>query len=503
MATISTKDFFSGGNVTVVESAGNVRLSSTPQQSGQNRVLQFAKNVGKDIVRPFARAGVTAYDIATAIPNLASSAYGAVTGDKQREQAQAQVGMSKLGSKNIPFLGEVKPLTGVNLDTAGAAASAASTIVGGGGVAKVGTSTLAGLAKQAVVTGAKSGAISGASAGFGSAAQDPSSTVGDITTSTLTGGVVGGGVGAATGLLTPISMGVFKLASKGVQKLSGGAQKIAKDTVDTFNPDAVAALTKAVKPGANNSQWASSVKLSLPVLADTEKAIGKPINSLESLNDALLTSKQRSWATFQKLLGPNANATIRGDSIADEMVKGIDRRFAAQNPGAVERIQAIADTYRRPLSLQEAEDFLQSANNDLFSYYAKNKVGQKVAEGDPNVAYVLREANALRTALYGKLDELTGSDAASFKRVYGALSNMQQEVQKRVNIARRQNPASLQETLNLAQGFGKILKSAANTEFGDALSGAGQIIASKVLKNTNSPDSLIEKAITKAKKLPK
>ena len=67
------------------------------------------------------------------------------------------------------------------------------------------------------------------------------------------------------------------------------------------------------------------------------------------------------------------------------------------------------------MGLEEAEDFLQSANNDLHTYYAKNKVGQQVAERDPSTGYVVAEAGQLRDSLYSALDNLTGPGAADLK----------------------------------------------------------------------------------------
>ena len=42
--------------------------------------------------------------------------------------------------------------------------------------------------------------------------------------------------------------------------------------------------------------------------------------------------------------------------------------------------------------------------------------------------------------LYGKLNELTGADAAQIKKTYGALSNVQNEVTGRLNVNARQSP---------------------------------------------------------------
>src|SRR5206468_5186323 len=134
-------------------------------------------------------------------------------------------------------------------------------------------------------------------------------------------------------------------------------------------------------------------------------------------------AKTSLWDEFTKKLtqakqfAPNAPsiATIDGNKVADAMMSSIDARTAAQNPALVKRITGVANTYRRPMSLDEAEEFLESANNELNSYYAKNKVGQQVAARDPETGHVVREADELRNQLYAKLDELTGPGARELK----------------------------------------------------------------------------------------
>lgn len=261
-----------------------------------------------------------------------------------------------------------------------------------------------------------------------------------------------------------------------------------------LNPDAEMALTKAIKPGKNNKNWTKDVRDSLPYLQETSQTSGKPIRNADDLIDAIGTTKKRVWESFKGLLDPSKNATIDGNVIADAMEKTIDRRFRSQNPRAVESIIEKAKTYRRALSVDEAEEFLQSVNNELNSYYAKSKVSQVVARKDPATGHIVAEAEALRDALYTKLGELTGKDAAQVKKVYGALSNLEKETRGRALVAARQNPNSLQEQLSFAQGLGKIGKSALNMELGDAASGVAQMVGGRYIKNLGTTDSLIERA---------
>jgi hypothetical protein len=299
-----------------------------------------------------------------------------------------------------------------------------------------------------------------------------------------------------------------KAASDIVNKLPTAAEQIANAPFklvgkpfqalkNAVSPDVQVALTKAIKPAAKNFQFGSDLQSALPDIVTTAQKEGLPLDSLENLKAAIGQAKQGVWKEYQSLLGPNAKATIDGNQIADAMVSSIDQRFRLQNPAAADRIEAIANTYRRDLSLQDAENFLQSANNDLNSYYAKNKVSQRVAQADPTIGYVVNEADALRNSLYGKLDELTGKSAATIKQRYGALSNMENAVSNRVNVAARQNPDSLAEQIGVAQGLANLGGSVVRGNIGDAVKGGIQMTASHLLKVRNTSDSLVENAFKK------
>lgn len=282
----------------------------------------------------------------------------------------------------------------------------------------------------------------------------------------------------------------------------GAAKGTAKAIKSTLNPEVEQALTRAIKPGTNNTRWDADLRLALPHIAQTAEQSGKPIKTIDELAGNVAQTKKRVWASYAEQLGPNVNQTIDGSPIADAMISSMNNRFVSQNPKEAQKIVQMAETYRREIPLGEAEDFLQSANNDLHSYYAKNKVGQGAAKADPSVGHVVAEADALRAELYKKLDSLTGSNAAELKRVYGALSNLQEAAVKRANVAARQNTDSLSEQLNFAQGLGKIGKSALNLNLGDAASGVIQMGSAKLLKEKNSTNGLIEHAFTKYSRKP-
>lgn len=291
---------------------------------------------------------------------------------------------------------------------------------------------------------------------------------------------------------------------------SSGPGTIAK-TLGIVDPPPNQLLTKAIKPLASNTGWDAAIAKAAPDMKAVETDLGHPITSVDDALSAAGVAKKALWKQYAaKLKSASApqvgndlsetagsSPSIDGNEIANAMMKSIDARTRLQRPDLVEKVQKVADTYRRPMGLEEAEDFLQSANNDLHGYYAKNKVGRQVAQGDPEMGSTVAEADQLRNSLYSKLDELTGPGAADLKRRYGALSNVENELLRRKNVAARQQPESLAEQLSMARAYGKIAVGAARLSPMSMLEGTQSLAAAKWLKARGTTDAMITRAFSK------
>lgn len=325
-------------------------------------------------------------------------------------------------------------------------------------------------------------------------------------------GMAGGALGSVIGQATGLNPHAATLLSD-VMGLGGGTAgaELAPETAALksaaarFFPSLIDdapenMLTRAIKPGKNNVKWNADISTALPFLKSAETDIGRPVKGVDDALEAVAAAKKSIWQQYQQRLGPAAQmgAQVDGNTIADAMINSVDKRTAAQNPTLLKRIQATADTYRRPMGLGEAEEFLQSANKDLNSYYAKNKVGQNVALNDPEISSTVAEAGALRDALYGKMDSLFGPGAAKLKQSYGSLSNVEKELYGRQLVAARQIPESLSEQLSTARGMGKIVKGIAKFDPSDIMEGVENTAVSKALKARNTSDAMIERAFAKA-----
>lgn len=296
----------------------------------------------------------------------------------------------------------------------------------------------------------------------------------------------------------PPGGGSGDVAPSGPSAMRSFAAKLLPSLVDGSPEDL---MTRAVKPGKNNTGWNNDVQTAVPLMKSAEQALGKPIAGVDDALEAAQAAKKQIWQQYQARLGPAAaqGLTIDGNQIADAMMQSIDNRTAVQNPGLVARVKAIADTYRKPMNLGDAEDFLQSANKDLNSYYAKNKVGQQVAQNDPEISSTVAEAGALRQQLYSKLDQVSGPGAAQLKQAYGSLTNVEKELYGRQLVAARQQPESLSQQLGTIGGVGRIAKGIVTMNPGDIMEGTQNIAVSKMLKDRNSSDSMIQRAFEAAK----
>ena len=457
----------------------------------------FFQGLVQGAAKPFAKIGVTAAKLTGAVAGLGKAGFQAATG--HRDDAVKTINdINENANKpvDLGYLGKVRAMgfddNGEKLDTidqikqaAGTGAEIGSYFVGGGAVKEgIKDFAKAGIG-QVVKQGLKEGAMIGGTGAAGSEAAKKESTLGSIAEQGLIGTVLGGTTGAATPFLAKTAQGAYS----GVKNI--------------VNPEIESALTRAIKPGKNNVGFSDHLKLAVPEISDTLKMKGvDPAKmTINDLKDAVLDTKKRIWDAYEKVKSPNSHAQIDTTPIADKMKSTITPRFREQNPGLAQKIETAADTYNgRELSVGEIENRLQEANGELHSYYAKNKVSQQVAKTDPEIAHVVNEAEGLRELLYSKLDELSGGKSADIKKLYGALTNIGNEVEGRAQVYNRQAPASLQETLNypwaVAKGLGSVVR-------GDPLGAAEsltQIGISKAMKEGNSTDGLIQKAFTKAAK---
>lgn len=336
------------------------------------------------------------------------------------------------------------------------------------------------------------------------------------------------GAGSGAGLLANLALGT----EKGQAATDAAIQTTAKPVIATAKaiakvPDAVSSgvqtmriarnpelaaaelpaeqlAIKATKPRNSINDIQGKLAQALPDARRAADSLGLKVDSLDTAQKAVTQAKKDVWNEYQSRLEGNQGAEIDGNKVADAIEGTITKRFEQQNPAAAKAIREKADSYRRTMTMGEAEDFLQDANNELNSHYAKTKVNQRVAARDSATAHTVAEAGALRDQIYGKLDELTGPGAADIKQRYGALTTLEDVLQRRVNVAERAAPESLIEQMGKVDAAKGMAKGAFKIVTGRPLAGAADIIgarqglqAAKAARTANDSNFLIGKSFEK------
>jgi hypothetical protein len=270
---------------------------------------------------------------------------------------------------------------------------------------------------------------------------------------------------------------------------------------------------------AGRTNFYENLSTSMPAIKAVEPLYGRPIRSLDDLigtpqkPGAIQLAKRANRAEFDQLLGPQraANAQIRLDPVADAIESSISDKTRLENPEEALRIKSIADRYRRPFPIDTVDSLLRSTNAELNSYYGKNPAARRVASSaNPDTAMLDAQGQALRDALYNHLDAPQGGAAArQLQREYGTLSELEDAMQKRKNVALRQAPDSLSEQAAKWSSLGDVVRGGLKmltpmfsedpfkkftSGASDVLTGLAKTRMAKWLKEQQTTDSLIQRA---------
>lgn len=289
------------------------------------------------------------------------------------------------------------------------------------------------------------------------------------------------------------------------KKVSGGALTEAKNSVaDRFARDPVDSMTRALKPKSTNIGFKDNLARSMPELKATETETGKPISNLADLLASVKTAKQRVWGQYEAMAGPQANAQLDMSSVADAMASTIPERTQAQNPGTARAITAKADTYRRPMTIRQAEDNLKHVNAELDAYFDQYPTARRTAlDKNPATASLNAEGQALRKVIYGWIDQDNGGAAPrELKQRYGSLMNLEEEAYRRQNVADRQQPDSLSEQVGKVRAAGHFVKGLVTGSPVDMMQGLAESKVATWLKEQQTTDALIRDAFARFKGLP-
>lgn len=294
----------------------------------------------------------------------------------------------------------------------------------------------------------------------------------------------------------------------------GAAPGMVANYMDRVDPKS--AMIKGIKPAANRLGFDKAVDRAMPELKASESQLGKPVASVDDALAATKLAKQRVWASYKQLSG-GSDMVIDTHSLSQKLaatdpdaalaVSALGRKYGqtmgeAGTPASAGSTTGTTNVTSRVIPLDKAEALLKQKNNELDAFYAKYPTAQRTAAGaHPEIASAAAEANALRDAIYNTLDsDSGGSGPRAIKQKYGALIEIEKGLERRRNVAARQQPDSLSEQVGAWSGMGDVAKGVmrlgTNPVAGvaDIASGVAKRQISKMLKESQTTDNLIRRA---------
>lgn len=275
----------------------------------------------------------------------------------------------------------------------------------------------------------------------------------------------------------------------------------ASDLGAVLNPTkagAVASATMAFRPRNSKYQWKEQVRSALPDMrrAADELNMDPEHMTLEDAHRAATQAKRDVWREYsEQYADPNAGDAVDTTPVANVIRSTITPRMAEQNPGLVNRIGQVADTYEgRTLSLQDIEERMHELNNETAAIEARYPQQKMAAQSDPQNAYVFAERQALRNLADSKMNELSGPGANQLRARYGALKSVEDVIQRRIPVAERQAPESLPSMLTKMWAGAKLATGVATLNPAMAMEGATSLYLRNRLARLNDPNYLTSRA---------
>lgn len=318
-------------------------------------------------------------------------------------------------------------------------------------------------------------------------------------------------LGAAGGAAFPVAGAAYRGGKEVVKRAAEGAAEggvggaTARMIRGVSGVDPIDTMFRAIKPRATKVNFREALKAGLPELKASEASLGKPIETVEDLMTAVSDAKRRIWSAREEILGPARERGSQVDlsPVADAIQKSIPSRTKLMDPSRAASIIKDSDAYRKKATLQEAEELLKNANDELEAFYNKYPQAQRAKlASDPAVAPVYYEAKALRDAIEKTLGaEGQGAGARELSRRYGQLMEIEGQLAARANVARRQQPESLSEQMAGWSGAGDIARGAWALSRGDVrgmadiVGGHAKREGAKFLKEQQQIDNMIRRAM--------
>jgi hypothetical protein len=239
-------------------------------------------------------------------------------------------------------------------------------------------------------------------------------------------------------------------------------------------------LTQGVSPRASATDWKANLSKAAPEIKryDTET----PIKNVQDLNEAIPEIKDRVWKErVEPALTRQAKTPVDMKPVAASVREQITPEMKEFDAGNAEQLSSMADKLENARDIESANRLLKYVNGKLDSYFAKYPSARRSnLMGNPETAGWEAARRSLREQFLGTLENSGEEGVREARQTYGALEGMSKEVERRVNVADRAKPMSLNRILGL---------------MGAPVTGGLSIAAGELGHYLNKPDVLVRRGI--------
>lgn len=296
--------------------------------------------------------------------------------------------------------------------------------------------------------------------------------------------------------------------AKAAQDVTGAVKRVAVGpTPGDIQP--TQAATIALRPRNSIQAWPTKIATALPDIrrAIDSAGVDPSAATLGDVEKAVAQAKADVWNEFaQNHLGQAKGTSVSTQPVADAIAaraRSIDSITGAARPELLQNIGQAASLYDgKSLPIGEIEQRIQNLNNELRSAQGTFKGNAQAFRNDPAQSFKFAELDALRRLEADTFDGLTGPGAADLKARYGALKTVEDALDRRINVAQRQNPTGVFQGVGRMAGGGNVIQGGMNVLKGNVAEGAEQLAkgayqfrVGKNIQQLGDPEIMIQQAL--------
>ena len=239
-------------------------------------------------------------------------------------------------------------------------------------------------------------------------------------------------------------------------------------------------LTQGIGPRASATGFKDSLVKAAPDLK--AYAADSPIKNVQDLNDAIPEIKQKIWSgEVEPALQRQGAKPVNMQPVADAVRKQISSEMSEFDPINTEKLETLAKKLENARDVNSANSLLKYANGQLESYFAKYPAARKAnLMNNPETAGWEAARSSLRDQFLSTLEDAGETGVRDARLRYGALTDIGNEGERRVNVADRAKPMSLPRILGIV---------------GAPVTGGLSVAAGELANYLNKPDVLVRRGI--------